>query len=173
MKYEFAILPWEHPGAEFDPTPHAQASLEIAGKKRIFLLKMRDGIIYFKDPKRVPTFAILQQFDNSIRGDELICAWRDEMERENFGRCYTRPLYDTDIIAIIRADFSGWISNASHLNWHEIPKKRNGKTINIWKTGVGDATWRAINRVGEGHLMSNSPSPDSPDKGDKQQALPL
>ena len=146
-------MPWEYRGSSFDPTQHAVTSLELGGRKRDFLLKMRGGIIYFKEPKRAPIFAVLRQFDTEMRGDELAKEWKREVERENFGRCYARSADfqrcpgKTVIVAIIRSDFSGWISDAFHTHWHVVPKHRDRKILNVWEASANTGTWRAFLRV--------------------------
>ena len=165
MKPTFAILPWEHPGAAFDPTPHARASLEIAGAKREFLLKMRDGLLYFKEPARVALFAIPHHFDADLRGDALIGAWQAEVARGNFGRCHSRSVDffhtpgSTVVAAIIRPDFSGWVTDAFHPHWREIPAHRDGRLLNFWKESANHATWRAVLRVRDS--LCDRPMPHS------------
>ncbi|BCM93188.1 hypothetical protein IAD21_05076 [Abditibacteriota bacterium] len=153
MKNDFAILPWEYRGADFAPESHASATLTIAGYAGDFLLKMHDRVIYFKDSKRTPLFAIPYKFASEMSGEELIEAWRTEVERENYGRYFWRPLNhlnssaSTVIACINRADFSGWICDAFHRDWLQTPKHRDGKELNVWKDDIGNATWRAIGRV--------------------------
>lgn len=153
--HEFAILPWEYRGTNFAPSPHAVTSLDFNGQKRDFLLKMRDGIIYFKEPKGKVVFAVLRHFDRELRGEELTSAWRTEVESENFGQFSWRStifmgcLANTVIVSATRPDYSGWISDAFHINWHEVPKHRDGMRLDITKANANmrHVTWRAINRT--------------------------
>ncbi len=168
MKDEFAILPWEYRGSGCDTTPHAFASLDVGGRKREFLLKMRGGIIYFKESQRSQIFAVLRQFESELRDDELIKAWSSEIERENFGRFLWRPLSfggtpaTTVIVSITRSDFSGWISDAFHISWLETPRRTGGKILDLWERNITHAINPAIERVRNSLLDRSMPSSERP-----------
>ncbi len=152
---EFSILPWEHRGAGASTIPQAQTELEIAGRKRQFLLKMREGMIYFREPKRAPMWAIMRQFEREMRGDELIEFWREEIERDNYGRfvIYRPTLPGTNIsttLAIVhRADYSGWLREWFARDWHQTPVHRDRKTLDIWGNHFQNATRRTYSHAAD------------------------
>ena len=151
----FSILPWEHRGAGASTAPHAQTRLGIGGRKRNFLLKMREGVIYFTEPKRAPVWAITRQFERELRGDELSEIWRREIERENYGRfvIYRPTLPGTSVsttLSIIhRADYSGWLREWFARDWRQTPVHRDQKTFDIWGDKFQNATRRAYSHAAD------------------------
>ena len=150
MNTHFSIPPWEFRGSNHDNEAHAQTELEIGGKKRKFLLKMREGVMYFKEPARVPLYAVTKRFERELRGDELIEAWREEVGRENFGRFVVyQPNFpgtsaSTVLAMVHRADHSSWVREWFHPNWLEVPTHRDGKRLDVWGDGFQNATRRAF-----------------------------
>lgn len=129
---EFAILPWEHVGASFAPQAHAQTRLEIGYKKRTFLLKMREGIIYFKEPTLANIYAIPKIFTPTLADDpkELIEAWTREVREENYGlllvshRKWPKTPTQANFCIILRPNYSGWVAEHFDSTWKEfsLPK---------------------------------------------------
>ena len=155
---EFSILPWEYRGSGASVGAHA--AMEIGGRKRQFSLKMRDGVIYFKEPKRAPLWAVTRVFERALAGDELVEAWSAEMARENYGRYLVyRPHLVVDdashdnsaptaIALIHRGDWSGWAREWFAPHWHELPVHRDGRRLDVWGSKFQAATRRAFRHVG-------------------------
>lgn len=152
---DLSILPWEHRGSGAPTVPHAQTQLEIGGRARKWMLKMREGVIYFAEPKRAPVWAITRIFERNLNGDELIKAWQKEIERDNYGRfiIYRPNLPGTSVnttLAIIhRADYAGWVREWFAPDWHQTPIHRDRKTLDVWGNHFQNATRRAYSHVGE------------------------
>lgn len=168
MNTHFSIPPWEHRGSGCSTAPHATASLEVGGREREFLLKMREGILYFKEPTFVPVsaarkrfgrelsiWAVTKRFERELRGDELVEAWKCEVERGNFGRLvvYQRNLLERQantILAMIhRADGASWVREWFRPDWLEVPAlpngtPPNGKRVDVWGDKFRAATQRAF-----------------------------
>ena len=132
----------------------ARAQLEIGGRARNFLLKMREGTIYFAEPRRAPVWAITRVFERHLDGEELTENWKTEIERANFGRfiIYRPNLPDTTVsttLAMIhRADYAGWVREWFAPDWHETPIHRDRKTLDVWGDKFQNATRRAYSHVG-------------------------
>src|SRR5690554_119205 len=84
---DFILHPYEYAGASFNPKAHAEARLEIGGKKRNFTLKIHEGIIYFKEPARAQVFAIPQIYEENLVRDSigLISRWQRDLAAGNYG----------------------------------------------------------------------------------------
>ena len=155
---EFSIPPWEHRGSGNSSDPDARASLEIGGRKRQFLLKMRAGVIYFKEPRRAPVWAITRVFERDLAGEEFVKTWRAETERNNYGRLiiYRPNLPGTSVnttLAIIhRADYSGWLREWFAPDWQQTLAHRDGKTLDVWGDKFQSATRRAFGHAGKNLL---------------------
>lgn len=153
--HEFSISPWEHRGSGDSTDPHAQTRLQIGGRERNFQLKMREGVIYFREPKHAPVWAITRHFEREMRGGELIESWRGEIERNNYGRfvVYRPSLPGTSInttLAIVhRADYSGWLREWFARDWHQTPVHRDKKTLDVWGNNFQNATRRAYSHGGD------------------------
>lgn len=152
---EFSILPWEHRGSNAPAVAAAQTPLEIGGRARKFTLKMREGVIYFAEPKRAPVWAVTRIFERNLQGDELIKAWRTEIERDNYGRFIIyRPnlpgtSVNTTLAMIHRADYASWAREWFSSGWHQTPIHRDRKTLDVWGNNFQNATRRAYSHVGE------------------------
>lgn len=125
----FAILPWEHEGAAFDPAPGATVRVEIGGKRRGFLLKMRGGRIYFKEPSRAQTYVTLDQFEKDLSGDALVEKWEHEIEAERYGALVTRRDYflllpvRAQMIFLVRPDGSALVQeHFDGQTWFDLPR---------------------------------------------------
>ena len=148
----FAILPWEHPGADFDPAPHALSTLEVNGRAREFALKMRGGVIYFKENGREATWAVPHLFPQDLARDEqaLRQTWREHVQGEQFGRFVARHFTFPDTEAhglatmIHCADGSGWIKEWFDSNWRPIPPFSKQKRFDVWGQKFENASKRAI-----------------------------
>lgn len=152
---EFSILPWEHRGSGAASVPHAQCKLEIGERTRDFLLKMREGVIYFKEPKRAPVWAITRQFEREMVGAELVESWREETERANYGRFIIyRPnlsgtTANTTLAMIHRADYAGWVREWFSSDWRQTPVHRDHKTLDVWGNKFQNATRRAYSHAAD------------------------
>ena len=148
----FSILPWEYPGADFDPAPHALACLEANGRRYDFGIKMREGVIYFKEDKRLDTWAIPRLFPQELAGDEntLLQTWREHVEKQRFGRFVARHFVFPDTEAhglatmIHGADGAGWIKEWFDANWLDVPPFSKSKRFDVWGQKFESASKRAI-----------------------------
>ncbi len=148
----FSILPWEHPGSDFDAAPHALSSLEVNGAARAFGIKMRDGVIYFKEDGREAMWAIPRLFAQELAGDEsALCeTWREYVERQQFGRFVARHFTFPDTEAhglatmIHGSDGSGWIKEWFDSNWLDVPPFSKSKQFDVWGQKYESASKRAI-----------------------------
>lgn len=156
--HEFSILPWEHRGSGATTESHAQTELEIGGRKRQFALKMREGVIYFREPMRSNLWAATRVFERGLAGDELVEAWRAEIEQQNYGRyvVYRPFLFDlklrtvgvqTAMGIVHRADYSGWAREWFDQSWLDFPAHRDGKTLDVWGNQFEKATRRALHHT--------------------------
>ena len=139
----FAILPWEHGGAQFDADPGATVRVELGGKKRNLLLKARGGRIFFKEPSRSQIYATLERFDADLRGEALIEQWATAVEAGNYGALATRRDYfvrlpvRAQMIFLVRADGSALVQE--HFDgetWFELP--RAPIAVSLWHSGSVD-----------------------------------
>ena len=123
----FALAPWEYPGAKFDPTPHAITRADIGGREREIWLKMRAGVIYFKDAQHARVYAVTRLFDDAIAEDaeRLVAVWKEEVGRENYGafvvirRKFPRSFATGSFCLILRADGSGWVKEHFDKTWQK------------------------------------------------------
>lgn len=170
MKTQFFLLPWEHRGASGTVEPHAFSSVEVGGRSRDFRLKMRESIIYFKEPKRVAVYAVTKQFPRALDGDELVAAWKSEIARGNYGRFIARHLWfasvpaSTVLTLVHRADGSGWIKEWFDSDWLETPPHRDGGRLELWdERGFHVANRRAIRRARPAMLQRVFPHDKAPE----------
>jgi hypothetical protein len=107
-KYQFLLQPWEYPSAEFNPHPDAVSTLEIQGRERIFLLKVREGRVYFRRPESRPIVWALTRLLPEP-GVDLVRFWKDQVERGHFGiyRVVTRGYDATFTDDEVRDIFGG------------------------------------------------------------------
>lgn len=82
--YQFILQPWDYPGSGFDPQPHAVSTLEIHGRERTFLLKVREGRVYFRRPGSRPIVWALTRLLPEGESD-IVRFWKAEVGRGNFG----------------------------------------------------------------------------------------
>ena len=136
----FAIAPWEYPGAVFDPTPHAITRADIGGRERVIWLKMRDGVIYFRDAARVQTLAIPKLCDPQLSTDAkaLIENWKREIEIGNYGvyavtrRTWPGTLATSSFCIILCADGHGWIAEHFDNDWQKF-EIALPQTLDLWR----------------------------------------
>ena len=125
MKPFFALAPWEFPGADFDPTPHATTRADIGGRERTIWIKMREGVIYFKDAEHARVYAVTRLSDDEIAVDaeRLVAVWKAEIARENYGAFlvirhrFPRSFATASCCIILQADGSGWIKEHFDRDW--------------------------------------------------------
>lgn len=142
MQPFFAISPWEYPGIDFESTPQAVTRLEIGGKKRNFWLKMRDGVLFFREPTLVPLFAIPKLFDQNVAHDpeRLVEVWKEEIERQNYGaflishRLWPNTPASANYCIILRAEGSGWIKEHFDVQWQQFALQ-GASSLNLWRSG--------------------------------------
>ncbi len=155
---DFSILPWEHRGSGDSSALGAQIQLKIGGCERKFMLRMREGVIYFAQPKRAPIWAVTRVFEQELGSDELINAWRAEVARENYGRFVVyRPNFigtgvNTTLALIHRADYSGWAREWFAPDWRQTPVHRDEKTLDVWGDKFQNATRRAFRHASDALL---------------------
>lgn len=152
----FAISPWEYPGAHFDSSPHAITWLEIGGKKRTFWLKMRDGIIFFREATRVPVLAIPKLFAQDLApdADRLVYEWKREISLDNYGplivshRLWPRTPVSANYCIILRASGSGWIKEHFDATWREFASPFN-TPLNLWsvKPAYGNESEKIVGEM--------------------------
>ena len=139
MKY-FVLLPYEHVGADFNPQVHAETRLEIGGRPRNFLLKMRDGVIYFREPSRGQAYAIPELFDEKLATDRigLISAWQRAIAAGNYGAFVARREYFEKLpvrgqfLMILKSDGSGWMREWFDDEWFLLPESEKASSTNVW-----------------------------------------
>lgn len=127
MRTVYALAPWEYPGADFDPNPHAFTRHVFAGKERNLWLKMRRGVIYFGEVEHARTYAVTRLFNDAIAADaeRLIAAWRSEVERESYGaflvirQHFSHSFAVGSFCLILRADGSNWIKEHFDEEWQQ------------------------------------------------------
>ena len=156
--HPFSILPSEHRGSGASTAPHAQCESATGGRGRRFALKMREGVIYFREPKRAAQWAVTRVWVREMAGEELIEAWKTEVERENYGRylVYRPFLFEeqtssggvqTAIAIVHRAEYSGWAREWFDQNWLDVPAHRDGKTLDVWGDKFELATRRVLHHT--------------------------
>ena len=149
MRTVCALAPWEYPGADFDPNPHAFTRHVFAGKERELWLKMRDGVIYFGEVEGERAHAVPSLFDDAIAADaeRLIAFWKSEVERENYGAFIVirnklpRSLAVGSYCVILRGDGSGWIKEHFDGDWREFSYSSLG-LFRLW----GGTPYLALSR---------------------------
>ena len=158
------ILPWEYRGSGAQtmpgaPVERAIGERAIGGQRRRFTLLMREGVIYFAEPKRAPVWAVTKIFERAVASDELIEAWQREVSRGNFGRylVYAPHLFwdamrydsgaQTALALVHRADYSGWAREWFDAQWRPVPAHRDGKPLDVWGQTFQNATRRAFYHV--------------------------
>ena len=139
-KDQFAIAPWEHPGADFNPHPHAETTLKIGGRVRQLLLKARDGVIYFKEPHLEALWAIPRVFASFVDEADLVQTARLELQAENYGRYTARGksmpwgFTHTNICAVRRANGSGIAKEWFEPDWREFQPTKRSSTLDLWES---------------------------------------
>lgn len=137
---EFVLHPWEHPAAKFNPRAHAETRLELGGKKRNFLLKLREGVLFFKEPSRAQIFAVPQIFEESLSTDAigLISAFQREVAAGNYGALFTKRDYFPrlpvrgNFILLVCANGSGWMREHFDDLWFALPEWEKPLAFDLW-----------------------------------------
>lgn len=136
---QFLLLPWEHAFSGASPKPHATARLTVGGKTRNFVLKMRDGVVFFKEPSRAPVFAIPELFDQNLSRDAigLVSRWQNEVARNNFGAFVLKRDYFPKIpvraqmLIILKPDGDGWMKEHFDSQWFLLPDDKRAE-VDVW-----------------------------------------
>ena len=139
----FAIAPWEHPGADFNPRPHASLELEIGGRVRRLWLKAREGVIYFKEEENDSVWAIPRVFEGFVDEAQLVETARLELEAGNYGRYETFPSHlplvsGTSCVCVVcRADLSGFAKEWFDSDWMPFQLPQRATVLHHWESRFG------------------------------------
>ena len=136
---QFILLPWEHAFSGASPKPHATARLTVGGKPRNFVLKMREGVIFFKEPSRGAVFAIPELFKQELSCDAigLVSRWQSEVAQNNFGAFITKRDYfpklpvRAQIALILKPDGRGWMKEHFDDEWFLLPDDKRAE-LDVW-----------------------------------------
>ena len=102
-EHQFILAPWEHRGAHFDARPDFVVSLEIGGRERMFMLKVKQNALWFREAERGPewTFGLFAPLENSSEAakrwarDEFTVEWFESALRAgDFGRAVVRDGFE-------------------------------------------------------------------------------
>lgn len=164
----FVLPPWEFSGATFNSKAHAETRLEIGEKKRNFLLKMHEGVIYFKEPSRGALYAIPQLFAPELAKDPigLISAWRDAVRVENYGvfvikRDYFQGLpVRGQFLTIVQSDGGGWMKEHFDTEWFSLPLLEKALDFNVWDDKEVETHMRTILPGVKASLLQRTVSPE-------------
>ncbi len=167
MRTVYAIAPWEYPGADFDPNPHAFTRHIFAGKERELWLKMRDSVIYFGEGRKPAAFAVPQLFDMTLSQDaeRLTAIWEEHVERENYGALLTRhqrwphTFATGQFILILRPNGSGWVTEFSAKDWQEFPSPAP-TNLPLWDGNNFRARTSLIVRETKSHFLNRAVNPE-------------
>lgn len=136
---QFILLPWEHAFSGASSKPHATARLTLGGKARNFVLKMRGGVIFFKEPSRGQVFAIPELFDKNLSRDGigLVSRWQNEVAAGNFAAFVTKRDYfpqlpvRAQMLMILKPDGSGWMKEHFDQEWFLLPDDKRAD-VDVW-----------------------------------------
>jgi len=136
---QFLISPWEHALSGALAKPHATARAGIGGKSRNFVLKMHDGVLFWKEPSRAPIFAVTEVFDESLAHDAigLVSRWQSELAKNNFGVLVSKRDYFPkltvrgQISMIVKSDGSGWMKEHFDEGWFSLPED-GAERLDVW-----------------------------------------
>jgi hypothetical protein len=154
MNDDFALLPWEYRGSGADLRAHVVIpALEVGGKVRRFLVKMCEGVIYFKDAESDEVFAILKRFENDLSAPEMVEVVRENVMTRNFGHYSVNPYRFLDgaksqtkvCVIFNRKNNCGWLKE-----WFE-PE---------WFSFFGYADSTTALKLHEPHLLSRELKPE-------------
>lgn len=144
---DFILYPYEYAGSSFNPKAHAETRLEIAGKKRNFVLKVHEGVIYFKEPARAPVFAIVDIVDDALARDPigLISRWQRDIAQENYGAFIAKRDFFAGLpvrgnfLMLVRADGQGWMREHFDKGWFDLPTWEKPQTFDLWNDKAFEA----------------------------------
>lgn len=161
MKPFFEIAPWEYAGADFDPNPQTVVRSSVNDHGKTWWLKVRDGIIYFRDAAKVRVFAVPQRFLdlNPNDSEQLIQIWQREIERENYGshlisrRTWPGTRATSSFCIVLRADGSGTIREHFDADWREFQLDLP-KTLDLWAVQTSDAEVEQIIKLTRAQFWS-------------------
>lgn len=136
---QFVLLPWEYPFSGHSPKPHATARLKVGGKSRNFVLKIHDGILYFKEPGRGQVFVIFDEFAPELLRDSigLISKWQRHVSEGNFGALFVKRDYfpklpvRAQILMVFHANGGGWMKEHFDTEWFLLPEE-NAAPLDVW-----------------------------------------
>ena len=137
---DFVVAPFEFLGSGLNSRAHAEARLEIGGKKRNFVLKLHDGVLYFKEPSRGQVFAVLQIFDANLARDSigLISTWQREIAAGNFGAFVAKREFFAKLpirgqfLMIVQSDGNGWMKEHFDGEWFSLPLLDSPPKSDLW-----------------------------------------
>ncbi|HEX9998595.1 MAG TPA: hypothetical protein VGB45_15755 [Abditibacterium sp.] len=137
---DFALAPFEFLGSGLSPKAHAETRLEIGGKKRNFVIKLHEGVLYFKEPSRGQIFAVLQLFDANLTRDPigLVSTWQREVGAGNYGAFVAKREFFAKLpvrgqfLMIVKSDGSGWMKEHFDTEWFSLPLLESPPKSNLW-----------------------------------------
>jgi len=165
---QFPLLSQEHGFARAGAKPDATARLSIGGKTRNFLLRLHEGLIYFKEPSRAPVFAITETFDPSLMRDAigLISRFGSEVAQSNYGALVSKRDYfpglpvRAQISLILRPDGSGWMREHFDEEWFVLPSDK-AAPLDVWNDQDTEAAMRAHLPFAQRSLLNRAISPET------------
>jgi len=164
---QFSLLSQEHGFARSGAKPDATARLSIGGKARNFLLRLHEGLIYFKEPSRAPVFAITETFDSSLARDAigLISRFGSEVAQSNYGALVSKRDYfpglpvRAQISLILRPDGTGWMREHFDDDWFMLPDDK-AAPLDVWNDQDTEAAMRARLPFAQRSLLNRAISPE-------------
>lgn len=165
---DFILQPWEYQGASFDPKAHAETRLEVGGKKRNFLLKLREGVLYFKEPSRAQIFAIPQVWEQSLATDSigLISAFQRGVGEGNYGALFTKRDYFAKLpvrghfLLLVRADGTGWMREHFDPAWFSLPEWEKPLAFDLWDDKAFESQVSAVLPIVKDSLLQRTIEPE-------------
>jgi hypothetical protein len=144
---DFILHPYGYPGSSFNPKAHAETRLEIGSKKRNFVLKIHEGVLYFKEPARAPVFAIPDLVDDALAGDSigLISRWQREISVGNYGAFIAKRDFFAGLpvrgnfLMLVRADGTGWMREHFDREWFDLAAWEEPQMFDLWNEKELDA----------------------------------
>ncbi len=166
MSAFFALAPWEYPGADFDPAPHAVVRTDVKGRGKVWWLKARDGIIHFRDASKVRVFAIPRRFPdlNPADTEQLTAIWQAEIARDNFGvhliarRTWPGTLAASSFCIVLRADGSGTIREHFDTDWREF-QPYFPAPLDLWQGQAFTGQIEQIVKAQRAHFLNRAVDP--------------
>ncbi len=144
--HQFVLAPWEHRGATFDARPDFVTSLEIGGRERVWMLKVKQNALWFREAGRDAnwTFGLFAPLEKSSEAaqiwarDAFILKWfESELRAGNFGRVVVWDEFWTYLgrfVFLFGADGRGlarepWDDFGLDFRWDAAPQFRLGEFL--------------------------------------------